>query len=183
MDFLSRYTLALSGIFILAMAFSSTYGVGRRYFAHNPEPYSYEVSTILLIWCFVLSMAAVQFQERHIRGDFVLNRLPKMAQYVIDQMLAPVLGLMCAVLLTWRAIPGAMFSLSLGEVSPSAWKEPVFPVKIMIPIGFGILCVILVYQVYRGFAGLRSHLAARSGGENGPGQTPGASAEEGPDGH
>ena len=183
-DRLSRYALALSGIFVLAMAFASTYGVGRRYLLRSPEPYSYEVCTILLIWCFVLAMAAIQMQQRHIRGDFVLSRLPRKVQYVIDYLLAPLLGLLCAVLLTWKGIPGATFSLSIGEVSSSAWKEPVFPVKIVIVIGYGFLALVTLYQVYRGFARLRSQM---SGQKSGPGseqtQAPAAvPAKEGPDG-
>jgi TRAP-type mannitol/chloroaromatic compound transport system permease small subunit len=134
--------------------------VARRYIFDSPEPYSYEVSTILLIWCFVLSVAALQWQERHIRGDFVLSRLPKNAQYFIDHLLAPLLGLLCGVLLCWKGIPSAMFSLSIHEVSSSVWKEPIFPVKIMIPIGFGMLCLVLVYQVYKGFAGWPASIRA-----------------------
>jgi len=160
-EYLSQSGLVISGIFVLAMAFSSTYGVARRYLFHDPEPYSYEVSTILLIWCFVLSVAALQYQKRHIRGDFLLSRLPKSVQYFIDNLLAPILGLLCAFILCWKGIPGAMFSLSIGEVSSSSWKEPVFPVKILIPIGFGMLCIVTIYQIYEGFAGLRKKVTGK----------------------
>jgi TRAP-type C4-dicarboxylate transport system permease small subunit len=160
-EYISRVGLVISGVFVLAMAFSSTYGVARRYIFHNPEPYSYEVSTILLIWCFVLSVAALQYQKRHIRGDFLLSRLPKNVQYFIDYLLAPILGLLCAFILCWKAIPGAMFSLSIGEVSASSWKEPIFPTKIVIPIGFGMLCIVIIYQIYEGFAGLRKKVTGK----------------------
>ena len=49
--------LVISGILILVMSLLSTYGVGRRYLLHSPEPYSYELSTILLVACVVLAVA------------------------------------------------------------------------------------------------------------------------------
>ncbi len=182
MEYLSQGGLVISGIFVMAMAFSSTYGVARRYIFHNPEPYSYEVSTILLIWCFVLSVAALQHQKRHIRGDFVLSRLPKSVQYFIDNLLAPTLGLLCAFILCWKGIPGAMFSLSIGEVSSSSWKEPIFPVKIVIPVGFGMLCIIIIYQIYEGFAGLRKKVTVKSSAPDATTKSMVKTTEEGNDG-
>jgi TRAP-type C4-dicarboxylate transport system permease small subunit len=182
LDYLSQSSLTLSGIMLLIMVFCSSYGVVRRYFFNSPEPYSYELSIILLIWCFVLSIPALQMQERHLRGDFILNRLPKRAQYMINHIFAPLLGFFCALIITWRSSLQALFSLKINEVSSSAWRESVFPVKIIISIGFGILCIILIYQIYQGFANWRSQNQVKGKEIDLTKSIPGAPIKEEPDG-
>ena len=147
---LSGGLLAVSGIMILFMVFSATYGVARRYILNDPEPYSYEISIMLLLWCFVLAVAAVQHQERHLRGDFILNRLPKKFRNFVNHILSPALAVLCSSILTWKGWEAAMFSLKIGERSNSAWAEPLFPVKILIPVGYGSLFLVSIMQLFIG---------------------------------
>jgi C4-dicarboxylate transporter DctQ subunit len=147
---LSRGLLAASGIMILCMVFTATYGVARRYFLRNPEPYSYEISMMLLLWCFVLAVAALQEQERHLRGDFILNRLPRGLRHVVNGILSPALAVLCSAVLTWKGWEAARFSLKVGERSMSAWAEPLFPVKLIIPIGYGFLFLVALMQIFQG---------------------------------
>jgi TRAP-type mannitol/chloroaromatic compound transport system permease small subunit len=142
--------LAVSGVMILLMAFAATYGVARRYFLHSPEPYSYEISMMLLLWCFVLSVAALQKQERHLRGDFILSRFPPGLQFFINHILAPGLAVLCGLMLVWKGWAAAMFSLRIGELSMSSWAEPIFPVKLLVPVGYGVLLIVAFMQFFQG---------------------------------
>jgi len=162
--FISRGLLAIAGIMILLMAFSATYGVTRRYILHNPEPYSYEISMMLLLWCFVLAVAALQQEERHLRGDFILNRLPKNFRFFVHRILSPALAVLCSCALTWKGWEAAMFSMAIGERSNSAWAEPLFPVKILIPIGYASLFLVAITQLSMGIYSLRQKF--REGGGN-----------------
>jgi TRAP-type mannitol/chloroaromatic compound transport system permease small subunit len=146
----SQGLLAISGIMILLMAFAATYGVARRYLLHNPEPYSYEISMMLLLWCFVLSVAALQKQERHLRGDFILSRLPHRCRLFIQHILSPLLAVMCGAMLVWKGSEAAVFSLKIGELSMSSWSEPLFPVKAIIPVGYGFLLIVALMQLFQG---------------------------------
>ena len=146
----------ISGILILVMVFAATYGVMRRYAFNNPEPYSYEVSIICLLWCFVLAVAELEKQGRHIRVDIIAGRLPEIAQNIILNIIAPIAGLFICVILTWRGWTTAMFALRISEVSSSAWAVPLFPVKVIVPIGYGLLCLILLIRLSRGIASLKS---------------------------
>ena len=148
--FISQILLIISGIMILLMAFAATYGVTRRYLLQNPEPYSYEISMMLLLWCFVLSVAALQKQERHLRGDFILNRLPRSFQFFVNSLLSPALAVLCSFVLAWKGWEAAMFSLKIGERSLSSWSEPLFPAKVMIPVGYGFLFIVAITQFYMG---------------------------------
>ena len=148
--YLSRGLLTVSGVMILFMTFTATYGVARRYLLHNPEPYSYEIGMMMLLWCFVLSVAELQKQERHLRGDFILSRLPRSLQFFVNRILAPSLAVLCSAMLAWKGWDAAVFSLRIGERSISSWSEPLFPVKIMIPVGYGFLFLVAITQFFQG---------------------------------
>ena len=146
--------LVISGILILVMSLLSTYGVGRRYLLHRPEPYSYELSTILLVACVVLAVAGLQRYKRHLRVDFIANLLPPAVQNALIDIVTPILGLFYVVVITWKSWDNALYSMSILETSQSSWEEPLFPVKFLVPIGMALLCLVLTAQLSRGIASL-----------------------------
>jgi TRAP-type C4-dicarboxylate transport system permease small subunit len=146
--------LVVSGFILFIMVLLATYGVVRRYIFDSPEPYSYELSMVGMLWSFVLAVAALERQRRHIRVDFVSGRLPLKAQNILLDIVAPTLGLFFCFLLAWQGWEVALFSLSIGEVSSSAWAIPLFPVKVVVPIGFALLCLALLTILIRGVASL-----------------------------
>ena len=146
--------LVISGILILVMSILITYGVGRRYLLHRPEPYSYELSTILLVACVVFAVAGLQRYKRHLRVDFVANFLPATVQNALIDIVTPILGLFYVVVITWKSLDNALYSMSIGETSQSSWEEPLFPVKLLVPIGMALLCLVLMAQLSRGIASL-----------------------------
>ena len=150
----SDLALVVSGILILVMSLLSTYGVGRRYLLHNPEPYSYELSTILLVACVVLAVAGLQRHRRHLRVDSVANYFPPNVQSVFINIVTPVLALFYVVIVTWQSWNSALYSMSIGETSQSSWEEPLFPIKFLVPIGMALLCLVLAAQLSRGIASL-----------------------------
>jgi TRAP-type mannitol/chloroaromatic compound transport system permease small subunit len=42
-----------------------------------------------------------------------------------------------------------MYSLKINEKSMSVWGEPLFPVKILIPICYGLLVLVILNKFYR----------------------------------
>jgi TRAP-type C4-dicarboxylate transport system permease small subunit len=151
-DRLSRFLLVISGVMIVLMVFTSTYGVARRYFFRSPEPYSYEISTMFLLWSFVLAVAAVERYDRNIRVDFVSNRLPDRARHFVLSIVAPLAGLFVCTMFAWQGFAAALYSLKIGAVTMTAWKVPLFPIKIIIPIGYIVLCLVLIAKLYFGIA-------------------------------
>jgi TRAP-type C4-dicarboxylate transport system permease small subunit len=151
-DRLSRFLLVISGVMIVLMVFTSTYGVSRRYFFHSPEPYSYEISTMFLLWSFVLAVAAVERYDRNIHVDFISSRIPERARHFILNIAAPIAGLFVCIMFSWQGFEAAMYSLKIGAVTMTAWKVPLFPIKILIPIGYAVLCLVLLARLYSGVA-------------------------------
>jgi TRAP-type C4-dicarboxylate transport system permease small subunit len=147
---LSRFLLVISGVMIVLMVFTSTYGVARRYFFHSPEPYSYEISTMFLLWSFILAIAAVERYDRNIRVDFISNQIPDLARHFVLRIVAPAAGLFVCIMFAWQGVVAAMYSLKIGAVTMTAWKVPLFPIKIIIPIGYAVLCLVLIAKLYSG---------------------------------
>jgi C4-dicarboxylate transporter DctQ subunit len=152
---ISNFFAVLSGVLILLMSFTASYGVIRRYFFKSPEPYSYELSTIFLLWTFVLALAYLEKLDGHLRVDFFVVLLPKKLRLFLLNVIGPLFGLIFCAVLTWEGWRAAVYSLEIGETSMSVWAVPLFPVKIVIPLGYGLLCAVLVLKILRGFLGLR----------------------------
>ena len=148
------YALLFSGILILLMSWLSTYGVARRYVLNSPEPYSYELSTIFLVACVVLAVAALQRRGRHLRVDFIASRFSGGVQDILINIVTPILALFYVVALAWQSWDCAWYSLKMGEISQSAWREPWWPTKMVVPIGTGLLCLVLIAQLCRGVTSL-----------------------------
>lgn len=152
---ISNFFAVLSGVMVLVMAFTATYGVIRRYIFKSPEPYSYELSTMFLLWTFVLALAYLEKLDGHLRVDFFVVLLPKKIRLFLLNVMGPLFGLVFCFVLTWEGVRAAMYSFEIGEKSMSVWAVPLFPVKIIIPIGYGLLCIVLVLKIIRGFISLR----------------------------
>lgn len=152
---ISNFFAVLSGVMVLVMAFTATYGVIRRYIFKSPEPYSYELSTMFLLWTFVLALAYLEKLDGHLRVDFFVVLLPRKIRLFLLNVMGPLFGLIFCSVLTWEGLRAAMYSFEIGEKSMSVWAVPLSPIKIIIPIGYGLLCIVLVLKIIRGLIGLR----------------------------
>ena len=153
---ISKFFAVLSGVLTLLMAFTASYGVIRRYIFKSPEPYSYELSTMFLLWTFVLALAYLEKLDGHLRVDFFVVLLPKKIRLFMLNVAGPMFGLVFCSVLTWEGWSVAIYSLKTGEKSMSIWAIPLFPVKIIIPLGYGLLCIVLILKIIRGLLDLKA---------------------------
>jgi TRAP-type mannitol/chloroaromatic compound transport system permease small subunit len=147
--------VSCAGILIVIMGFLSAYGAIRRYAFNSPEPVSYEFASMFLLFSFVLANAAVERQGRLLRLDLLLDRFPPRVQNVISNIVSPIMGITFFGIITWISFGDALRALEIGQVSRSAWPVPLFPVKLFIPIGYGFMCVVLLYRMVLGLLCLR----------------------------
>jgi C4-dicarboxylate transporter, DctQ subunit len=153
-EYVSNGALLLSGILLLAMGINVTYGVVTRYVFNSPSIIAIEMTKILMIPALVLAVSYVQRNNRHLRVDFLSNRFSQTAQNIILEIFVPITGLCVGYILVWKGWDSAMYSLQTHERSMSVWSEPLFPVRIMIPIGYGLLCLVMIAQLFKGIGRL-----------------------------
>jgi TRAP-type C4-dicarboxylate transport system permease small subunit len=140
----------ISGILALLMACLATYGVLRRYAFNDPEKYSYEISIMFLVTGVVFALPYIQRVGRNLRVDFVVNRLPEGVQAILLNIVFPLIALFYIVPLTWKSWENSWYAFQVGERSYSAWAPLLGPIKVMVPIGAGLLCLVLLAQLCRG---------------------------------
>lgn len=136
-----------AGILFLCMVFITSYGVARRYFFRRPEPYSYELNTILLLWTFVLALPLVELLDRHIRADIFIQYAPKGVRDFLWQIVSPILGIFYCSVLTWKSLDNAIHSFRAAERSMSVLGEPLFPIKVLIPLCYGLVTIVILRKL------------------------------------
>jgi TRAP-type C4-dicarboxylate transport system permease small subunit len=151
-----NFCVLLSGFMILAMTFVTVYGVVMRYFFRRPEPISYELATMFMLWGFLFAISFVEWRGEHIRADIFVPLMPKGLVTALNRIVAPILALIYVSILTWKGWTAAIYSLSIGERSMSVWQEPLGPIKLMIPLGYGLLTLVIIHGLCHGIASYSS---------------------------
>lgn len=148
--------LIFAGSLIVIMAFLAAYGSIRRYVFEAPEPVSYEFSKMFLLISFVLAIAAVEKQDRFLKCDLLLERFPDNVRNIISNVLSPVFGIIFFGIITWISFDDSLRALEIGQRSQSSWPVPLFPIKLLIPVGYGFLCLILAIRLVLGLRRLKA---------------------------
>lgn len=151
----NRGFVIFAGSLMVIMAFLAAYGSMRRYVFNAPEPVSYEFSKMFLLLSFVLALAAVEKQDRFLRCDLLLERFPERVRNAVSNILSPILGIIFFGIITWISFGDAVRALEIDQHSLSSWPVPLFPIKLVIPIGYGFLCLVLLIRLVLGLLHLK----------------------------
>jgi TRAP-type C4-dicarboxylate transport system permease small subunit len=155
LDRTTRLTWLLAGALIVLMAFVVGYGVFTRYVLRNPDPYTYEITCILMLACVVFSLAHTQRLGRHLRIDLMDRYFPESVRGILQNIVGPIVGLIFCGILTWETWKDAWLALQNWQVTRGTLVIPTFPIKITVTIGAGLLCLVLIAQMLRYIASLR----------------------------
>lgn len=146
-DWTCRGALLLSGILLLAMAINVTYGVVTRYAFHSPSVYAIELTKILMIPALVLAVSYVQRYDRHLKVDFIAQRFPAKLRLIVLDFIVPLAGLFVVFVLVWKGWESMAYARMVGEKSYSSWAEPLWLVRLAIPIGYALLFIVMIAQL------------------------------------
>jgi TRAP-type mannitol/chloroaromatic compound transport system permease small subunit len=141
------WAMVVSGILVLLIGLLTTYGVGKRYIFHNPDPYSYEMSIIFLVACILLSLPGIQWQRRNLRVDWILTHFSPRWQGIVGDVFATLLGMVFVGIVIWKSWGIFRYSISVGQSSQSAWQEPLWPMQLLVPICMAWLWITLLSQL------------------------------------
>ena len=139
----------IAGFMIVFMAFITGYGVFMRYVMRSPNPYVYVINCILMLGCVILSLAQTQKLRRHLRVDLFDNYLPRGIFAILQNVIGPLLGLVFCIVLIWKTLENAILAFKNWDVTVGILAVPTFPLKISIPICFGLLGLILIGQIIK----------------------------------
>lgn len=154
---LTRVFIIIAGGLTMFMIFTTVYGVGARYLFRRPEPVSYELGTICLLWGFLFAVSSVEKDDDHIRAEIFIQFAPDKVRKFLYSFVSPFLALFYGIVLTWKGWEVALYSISINEKSLSIWGEPLGPVKIMVPICYGLMTLAIFNNLCRGVVSYFKH--------------------------
>ena len=154
-EHISWILVLFSGITIVGMMVAMTYEVLLRYDFNHPTSWAMEVSMHVLVGPVFLAAAYTLFKGGHVRAEFVLSRLPRRMQAMVN-IVTSVLALIFLVVLTWSVWLLVVQSYRGHEYSPGVFAFPLAPVYVVMFIGCVMFCLavpIKIYDYFRAFQG------------------------------
>lgn len=110
----------------------------RRYLLNSPTVWANELSQMLFGAYVVLCGGHILASGGHVNVDIVYSRLSRKTQAKLDIITSFLFFAFC-VMMVYYGGSLAWESLSTFEHSQSAWNPPIYPVKLTIPLGAGLL--------------------------------------------
>lgn len=98
-----------------------------------------EIQWYLFAAVFMVASAHTLKRDEHVRIDVVTSHLGKRTQVWIDLFGYLLFLLPVCLVVIYYGIPFALYSIRTAEMSSSAGGLIVWPVKLLVPLGFGLL--------------------------------------------
>jgi TRAP-type C4-dicarboxylate transport system permease small subunit len=146
LDRLERAVIALLAGVALALACNAM--LARYVFPGLSLDWTYEVITFVVIWAVFLAAARLIAEGGHIRVDVVLHAVPSGARRWFA-LLAALLGLGVAGLLTWSGVLVVVEAIRWGERSVSTLQIPLWIYYLCLPVGAALMALRLSLQIAR----------------------------------
>lgn len=146
--------LATIGRFVLLIAMLHvSIDVVLRYVFNMPLTGTIEISSYYYMLAVVfLPLAAVEQRNGHISVEIIAQHLGLNAQRIL-------IGFVCIVsavfygLLTWRTWLEALEKMHVRETYASSMNLEIWQPRFLLPLGCGLLTVVLLWKAYRLFSG------------------------------
>jgi TRAP-type mannitol/chloroaromatic compound transport system permease small subunit len=154
LDRVTYICLVASGAMIFLMALVTSYGVARRYVFASPDANAYLVTCLFMLGCVVFGIAHIQRLRRHITVDYLSRHLPRVARDIVLNVAGPIFGLVFCAVIIWKSWLDGWFAFQSGQVVQHVSQIPTYPLKLAVPVGAGLLCLVLIAQILRYLASL-----------------------------
>lgn len=154
----------LSAWLILLAVLVSTINAVVRYALNTSSNGWLELQWYLFSGTFLLVSAWTLLSGDHIRIDIVNQRFSKRVRNWIDLMGHLLFLLPVCVVMNLYGWPFFLLSLKSGEMSQNAGGLIIWPVKLLIPLGFLLLTLQCLSEVIKRIAIMRGDLEDKSGG-------------------
>lgn len=116
-----------------------------------------EIQWYLFATIFMLAAGYTFLRNEHVRIDILTSRLSPRGQNIVDVIGIVFFLLPMAVLILWLSWPIVMTSLASGEMSQNSGGLIRWPVKMMLPLGLGLLVLQAFSELVKRIAFLAGH--------------------------
>lgn len=137
-DLINEWVGRVVSFLIIPMTLVAVIEVILRYVFNRPTIWAWDVNMMLLGAFTVLTGGYVLLKEGHVSMDVFVSRLSPRVRAVIA-LITSLLFFFSIGLLVWQGGLEARESLLIGEKVNSVWGPPLYPLKILWPIGAFLL--------------------------------------------
>lgn len=136
LDNVNEWVGRVVGFLMLAIIVIIAIEVVSRYVFNAPTVWVSDTSGFLAVVYTMLGGGYALLHGHHVRVDVLYERFSPKQRAILDLTIASALFLIFAIILLKVSIPMAIKAIVIHEVSPSGlFRAPLWPFKIMIPIG------------------------------------------------
>lgn len=166
LDALSNGLAGFGRLVLLLTMLHVTVDVLLRYLFNMPLTGTIEITSFYYMLAIVfLPLAAVELRNGHIAVEIVAQHLSEGAQRLLIGFVC-VLSAVFYALLTWRTWLEAVEKMHVGETYASSMGLPIWPPRFLMPLGAGLITIVLLWKAYRLFSGDSRPLQSGQGEEH-----------------
>lgn len=134
---------------VLAASLVSAGNAAVRYLFHASSNAWLEIQWYMFAAMFLLAAGYALRHDEHVRVDILYQRLSLKAQAWVDLLGGLLFLLPTAVLIGWLSWPMFLQSWAIAEMSPDPGGLIRWPVKLLVPLGFGLLALQGVAEIIK----------------------------------
>lgn len=150
----------ISSLLMVALVLFMCHEVGRRYFFNAPTIWGLELTTFIFGVHFVLGFGYTEKYEGHVRVDIFSSKFPQKVQDILYLVLTTCVTLPLVAMMSIWAWDNAITSTKITEKLSSAWAPPIWPVKLLMALGFTLLFLQVLSNLIKRFLNFREKGAA-----------------------
>lgn len=137
-----------------AMMLLVTGDVLGRYLFNSPIHGTTEITEFMMVGLLYFTLAHTQALKAHIRVDMLVSLFSPRARLICEE-ITYFLGFILFALITWQSLVSAIQAWKIGETTFGLILFPLFPAKVLIPIGCFIVCLRLILDFFHGLRNLK----------------------------
>lgn len=122
---------------------------------HLPANWTLETAQFVFVAYYLLGAPYSMQLDSNVRMDLLYGRLSRRGQVILDVFTIFALMFYLGVML-YGAIDSTIYSISINERSPTAWRPPMWPIKLVTCVAFALLLLQALAHFFRDVATLRN---------------------------
>lgn len=142
---------SVAWLLLAAVLISAANAVVRKAFNVSSNAWL-ELQWYLYATVFMMAAAYALLRNKHVRIDIVSAKLTKRTRDIIDLVLHIIFLLPFTTLMIYLAWPWFWKSYQLGEMSSNASGLILWPAKLVVVLGFGLLSLQAISEVFKRYA-------------------------------
>ena len=121
-------------LFILLISIVVLIGIISRYVFSYSIIWTFETTQFLFLICTFLAAGHLQKHQAHVKVDIIYDKLSRKTQLICDLVTFPFFVFFVGAM-TYFGFHFGFESLLKNETTGSAWDPPIYPFKLLVPLG------------------------------------------------